>query len=254
MIMNIQSEEMITDNEEKPLRMPVPDGHERLATQSECNDVNRRIERSHSIIANRSTQSLIKPVTFDGHLFVMEEETVMPADITALSKDGPGHSTLSDFSNSAIETRAPENQALESTGRMMEAPGRIRESGDQVNRFLLCALVGESAKRIKVRAGEMGESLPMTMIVRSVLRSYRLAAQNEDGPLARAEPDIAGLQDLNVKILKDEIARHSGERVRNSRVRLAHAERLRDDGRIMAERERLEQAIELRDRLADELR
>jgi hypothetical protein len=100
----------------------------------------------------------------------------------------------------------------------------------------------------------MGETLPMTVIVRSVLQSYRLAAKDKDGPLARAEPDIAGLQSLNARILKDELTRHSRDRVRNSRIRLAHAERLKDDGKIVAEKERLERAIELHDRLADEFR
>ena len=124
-----------------------------------------------------------------------------------------------------------------------------REVGDQVNRFLLCALVGISAKRIKLSAGQMGESLPMTKIVRSVLRAYYVAAKDEHGPLAQAQPDMARLQSLNEKILKDEFARHSRDRVKDSEKRLAHAERLGDDTKIRTERDGLVQAIELRDRM-----
>ncbi|HEY7914510.1 MAG TPA: hypothetical protein VIG62_21540 [Blastocatellia bacterium] len=230
--MDIKIEEKTTDNEEKPLRLPVPDGHERLATQSECNDINRRIERSDPTVAVSFTHF----------------------DSTVLSKNGRRHSTLSGFQNSALEARAPDEQAPERGEQVMGDPRSVIGSGDHVNRFLLCALVGESAKRIKARAGKMGETLPMTMIVRSVLRSYRLAAKDKEGPLARPEPSIADLHSLNAKILKDELTRHSRDRVRNSRIRLAHAERLRDEGRILAEKERLERAIELHDRLADELR
>jgi hypothetical protein len=124
-----------------------------------------------------------------------------------------------------------------------------REAGDQVNGFLLCTLVSESAKRIKASAERSGESLPMTMIVRAVLRSYRIAAKDKHGPLSDPELDIAGLRLLNEKVLKDEIARHSRDRVKNSEMRLAHAEQVGDDGRIKAEKDGLEHAIELRDRL-----
>jgi hypothetical protein len=183
-----------------------------------------------------------------------EEDILMTSDSTELAEEGPGHSAVSDYPDSAIGVKALENQAPEGINLMTKAPLSKREAGDQVNRFLLCTLVGESAKRIKLSAGEMGETLPMTMIVRSVLRSYRLAAKDEHGPLAKAEPDISGLQSLNGKILRDELARHSRDRVRNSEMRLAHAERLGDDGRIMAEKERLERAIELRARLARRFR
>ena len=129
-----------------------------------------------------------------------------------------------------------------------------RESGDQVNGFLLCTLVSESAKRIKSAAERAGESLPMTMIVRAVLRSYRTAARDKYGPLSDAELDIEGITLLNEKVLKDEIARHTKDRVKNSELRLAHAEGLGDDARIKVEKDGLEHAIEVRDRLGRESR
>ena len=126
-----------------------------------------------------------------------------------------------------------------------------RESGDQVNRFLLCALVAESSKHIKASAQRAGESLPMTKIVRGVLRSYRLAAMDKSGPLSGSELDMPGLNRLNKQVLASEIARHSRDRVNNSKVLLARAERLGDDARIKAERDGLEQAVESQDRLAE---
>ena len=129
-----------------------------------------------------------------------------------------------------------------------------REAGDQVNGFLLCTLVSESAKRIKASAERAGESLPMTMVVRAVLRSYRIAAKDKYGPLSNPELDIEGITLLNEKVLKDEIARHSRDRVKTSEMRLAHAEGLGDDGRIKAEKDGLEHAIEVRDRLGRESR
>jgi hypothetical protein len=126
-----------------------------------------------------------------------------------------------------------------------------REAGDQVNRFLLCTLVSGSSKRIKASAERAGESMPLATIVRGVLRAYRVAAAEKDGPLAGPELDIDGLKILNEKVLKGEISRHSRERVKNSEARLARAERLGDDSRIKAERGELELAIEVRHRLAE---
>lgn len=176
--------------------------------------------------------------------------------------DGPALAELSDFPKSAIEPPATGKQAPVTysqmtpveQSKMINASRAPREGGDQVNRFLLCALVTESAKRVKASAEKMGESLPMTMVVRGVLRSYRLAAKDKYGPLAEQEPDIAGLKSLNEKVLRDEVARHSRERVKNSETRLAHAKRLGDDTRIKVEKEGLEHAIELRERLANGFR
>ena len=130
-------------------------------------------------------------------------------------------------------------------------PDGTREAGDQVNRFLLCALVAESSRQIKARAEKAGQSLPMTNIVRGVLRSYNSAAVDKAGPLAGRELDMAGLRCLNEKVLTSEIARHSRDRVSDSRVKLACAERLGDRERIKAERDGLEHAIELQDRFAE---
>ena len=172
--------------------------------------------------------------------------------ITIEQGDGSALAEFSDFKNSVTKPQVAEKQAPIAPAQITIAPRPQREVGDQVNRFLLCALVSESAKLVKVGAEKIGESLPMTMIVRGVLRSYRNAAKDEYGPLAKPEPDIAGLRNLNEKILRDEVARHSLDRVKNSETRLAHAKRLGDDTRIKVEKEGLERAIELRDRLSDQ--
>jgi hypothetical protein len=125
-------------------------------------------------------------------------------------------------------------------------------AGDQVNRFLLCALVSESAKRIKTRAARTGESLPMAAVVRGVLRAYRVAAKDQHGPLSQATPDYAGLEGLNKKVLRDEITRHARDRVKNSEASLARARRFGDDTKVKAEADKLEHAIALRDRLVEE--
>ncbi|HVF89644.1 MAG TPA: hypothetical protein VNH22_06220 [Blastocatellia bacterium] len=144
-----------------------------------------------------------------------------------------------------------DSQALVAPEEGTNLPLAQRESGDQVNRFLLCSLIAESAKQIKARANRAGEALPMAQIVRGVMRSYRLAAKDKNGPLSQTELDMPGLRKLNDKILKDEIMRHSRARVKNSETRLAHAERLGDNTRIKSEQESLDRAIELRDQLAN---
>ena len=126
-----------------------------------------------------------------------------------------------------------------------------RESDDQVNRFLLCSLIAESAKQIKARANRAGEALPMATIVRGVMRSYRQAAKEKNGPLSQPELDVTGLKKLNDKVLKDEILRHSRARVKNSETRLAQAERLGDSAKIKSEQDTLAHAIEQRDRLSN---
>lgn len=154
----------------------------------------------------------------------------------------------------SIETRALEKQAEPSRGQITNNPRSAREAGDQVNRFLLCTLVNESSAQIKVSAQKAGVSVPMSRIVRGVLRSYRLAAIDEFGPLAGPTLDIAGLRRLNEEILGREIARHTRDSVKSSQAKLARAERLGDGERIKIERDGLEHAIELRDRLAEKPR
>jgi hypothetical protein len=100
-----------------------------------------------------------------------------------------------------------------------------RESGDQVNRFLLCSLVSASAKQIKASAQRSGESIAMTSIVRAVLRSYRMAAKDKDGPFADPEVDISRLTGLNKRVLDDEVARQLTVRSGNVEANASSAER-----------------------------
>jgi hypothetical protein len=154
----------------------------------------------------------------------------------------------SDPGKGPVASRLSDSSALDES---TSVPLAQRESGDQVNRFLLCSLIAESAKQIKARANNAGEALPMGTIVRGVMRSYRQAAKDKDGPLSQTELDMPGLRRLNDKVLKDEILRHSRARVKNSETRLAQAERVGDAARIKSEREGLDHAIELRDRLVN---
>jgi hypothetical protein len=154
-------------------------------------------------------------------------------------------------SSRARAARGGDKQTPAARGEIAEGSRSERDAGDQVNRFLLCTLVSESSKRIKASAEKAGESMPLAMIVRGVLRAYRVAASDKEGPLAGLELDIAGLKRLNERVLKGEIARHTRERVKNSEARLARAERLGDDTRIKAEKGELELAIEVRHRLAE---
>ncbi len=147
----------------------------------------------------------------------------------------------------AFEKPAVEEQP-HARDQMTMASSIERETGDQVNRFLLCALVSESSKSIKASAEKAGETLPMSMIVRGVLRSYRMAAKDKYGPLADSGFDIAGLRLLNEEILKKEIARHSSDRVNNTQRQLAQARRHGDDARIKVVEDNLERAIAWRDR------
>lgn len=153
-----------------------------------------------------------------------------------------------------IVTRALKKQDGPLQNQITNIPPARREVGDQLNRFLLCTLVNESSKQIKRSAQKTGATLPMSMIVRGVLRSYRRAAIDEFGPLAGPEFDIAGLRRLNETILRSEIERHTRDGVKNSAARLERAQRIGDDERIKVEKDGLEHAIELRDRLAERLR
>jgi hypothetical protein len=160
-------------------------------------------------------------------------------------------SSKAEVSNRTRSAKASDKQFQAARGESGDTPRHERDAGDQVNRFLLCTLVSESSKRIKASAERAGESMPLATIVRGVLRAYRVAAADKDGPLAGPELDISGLARLNDKVLKGEIARHTRERVKNSEARLARAERLGDDSRIKAEKGELELAIEVRSRLAE---
>lgn len=153
-----------------------------------------------------------------------------------------------------METRALHKQTEALRSQVREDLRIERQAGDHVNRFLLCTLVSESSRQIKASAEKAGASLLMTKIVRSVLRNYRLASIEDPGFLTGPSLDLSRVRQLNERILRDEIARQTGDTVTNSEARLARAVRLGDDARIKAEKDDLEYAVELRDRLAGKLR
>ena len=112
-----------------------------------------------------------------------------------------------------------------------DVSGQLRETGDQVNGFMLCALVSQSAKRIKERAEKVGVSLPMSMITRSVLNAYLFAAKDHDGPFANAKPDLMMISELNGQVLQEVLARNSRDRVNNNKALDASPNRFGDDRR-----------------------
>jgi hypothetical protein len=131
------------------------------------------------------------------------------------------------------------------------APVAAREAGDEVNRFLLCALIRESAKHIKMAADRSGIYLPPTRIVRGLLQSYRRAAKENQGLLTGPRIDTAILKSLNQKIRKDEIERYSQQRVLSGQALLAHANGIGDQITIKAAEQALESPVSARDRLAE---
>jgi hypothetical protein len=165
----------------------------------------------------------------------------MASDISIVNK--------ADLSRGVFEIHPTEKQPPTPQSQDTNASSLQRETGDHVNRFLLCALVSESSKSIKASAEKAGEPLSMTTIVRGVLRAFRIAAKDKYGPLANAELNIAGIRMLNKKVLKDEIARHSQDRVNNIKRQLTYARRHGDEARIKVVEEGLERAIASRDRL-----
>lgn len=173
-------------------------------------------------------------------------------DSTVFLDEGDGEiaTLLPDPQSGVVDEQAVKQQAPDLPGRAVNVSRIQREAGDQVNRFLLCTLVSKSAKLISRSAAAAGETVPMTIIVRGVLRSYRLAATDRYGALADTEPDFAGLRSLNAKVLRDEITRHLIDKVKVSERLLVRAKQLGEDSVIKAEKDRLERAIELRDRLA----
>jgi hypothetical protein len=115
-----------------------------------------------------------------------------------------------------------------------------------VNRFLLCKLVNDASRQIKASAERSGETLPMTLIVRGVLRSFRLAALDKDGPLTGSVLDLPALTSLNSKVLRGEIARYDRARAKRNETKNARAERLNENTGAA-----VENAIKWRERLAD---
>lgn len=145
-----------------------------------------------------------------------------------------------------ITRRLDGQPGAQTTGALSNVLDR-RECGDEVNRFLLCKLVNDASKQIKASAERSGETLPMTMIVRGVLRSFRLvAAMDKDGPLTGSVLDVPALTSLNSKIMQGEIARYDRARAKRNEAKSARAERANENTGAAAEN-----AIKWRERLAD---
>ena len=134
---------------------------------------------------------------------------------TAIKKNSAIITALSAFPNNVIETKTAKPQTLVPSEESLQEAPLQREAGDQINSFMLCVLVSKSAKRIKAGAEMKGVFLPMTRVVRSVLRSYRLVAKDKNGPLSTSNPDINELGSLNKKILVS-LLKQEGYTVRSS--------------------------------------
>jgi hypothetical protein len=156
-----------------------------------------------------------------------------------------GQERLATKSERADMTRRLDSKTMgQSTGPLSNNFDR-RECGDEVNRFLLCKLVNDASKEIKASAERSGETLPMTMIVRGVLRSFRLAAMDKDGPLTGSVLDVPALTSLNSRVLQGEIARYDRARAKRNEAKSARAERPSENSGAV------ETAIKWRERLAD---
>jgi hypothetical protein len=126
-----------------------------------------------------------------------------------------------------------------------------RSSSDEINRFLLCALVRESSLQIKRAAEKSGVCLPFERVIRRLLDSYGRAASENPGLLSGPKLDSPFLRRLNERLCREEIRRYSRETVSNSKILLAHAKRIGDQTRIRAAEEILEGALLAQDRLAE---
>lgn len=163
-------------------------------------------------------------------------------------------SLSSQVSPIAIAASAAKNMK-DSASRGELVPQMVsRKSGDEVNRFLLCSLVSKSAKRIKARIERQGERLPMSAIMKGVMRSYQQAAAEQPDLFAGPTINMASLANLVERIFKDEIKRHSQDIVRTNQARLVQANKLGDEERIKTETEALERALKSRNRFARELK
>ncbi|MGH9763983.1 MAG: hypothetical protein ACREDR_35000 [Blastocatellia bacterium] len=154
----------------------------------------------------------------------------------------------------AAETPAAEESSRTASTLIANTVEVTRESGDEINRFLLCVLVSKSAKRIKEKAMNSGEQLATTTIVRSVLRSYSLAAKETPGLLAGPGLHLPSFRVLNGRILREQVKSSVKDRVRKSQARLDQANRLGDETRIRAEKEALARDVSDYDRLLGEFR
>ncbi len=128
---------------------------------------------------------------------------------TIIVNDIPLSLAPGDFVGSAIPVENVEISIGVLPEAFIEAVRPQREIGDQINRFMLCVLISKSAKRLKARAENIGVSLPMSTITRSLQQAYQLAAKDENGPFAESKPNLAALMKLNEKVLKSEIIRQA---------------------------------------------
>jgi len=117
--------------------------------------------------------------------------------------------------------------------------------GGKVNRFLLCSIVSQSARRLK--STQSGETASVTMVGRRVLKSYMKAAMEIGGPLADSVPDIARLGALNKRIVEDEVLCQAQKSVEEIRGRHGESRRSGDEARIKSDQSSLANAIAHRD-------
>ncbi len=149
----------------------------------------------------------------------------------------------SDVALSLEGVRKSGQQTPLSPNLLDRATARQRETGDQINRFLLCALVSQSAKRIKQRAERSGAALPMAIIARAILRSYDLAAKDHNGPFAKAELDLAEIQRLNDKVLAEVLTRHAQEKVKTLEAQRLRANLVDEERNLLLSSQMLRSAF-----------
>jgi len=141
------------------------------------------------------------------------------------------------------------NKAADPKKKLRHETVRLPEThvGGRINRFLLCSIVSQSARRLKASRSQSNESASVTMIGRGVLRSYLKAALDVDGPLADSIPDIARLGLLNKRIVEDQVLGQAQKRVEEIRVRQGESRRSGDETRIKSDQSSLLNAIAYRD-------
>jgi hypothetical protein len=132
-----------------------------------------------------------------------------------------------------------------------DTPLAARNAGDEINRFLLCALIRESARQIKTAAEKSGVCLPFQRIIRRLLDSYGRAAAESPGLLSGPKFNASMLRALNEELCKKECSRYSQETVLSRQMVLAHARWIGDQTRIKDAEEALESALLAQDRLAE---
>src|SRR5215470_7650180 len=115
--------------------------------------------------------------------------------------------------------------SIEPSGSTIAAQAAVREAsrqgiplvprtaGDEINRFLVCALIRESASQIKTAAERGGVRLPFQRIIRRLLDSYGRAAAESPGLFSGPKFNASMLRTLNEELCKKECSRYSQETV-----------------------------------------